>query len=49
MTNPVDLIKEEIATIKDQLDIDLLANRMTDAAGNAIDNLPSHLDNAQHP
>ena len=33
---------------KDQLDIDLLANRMTAAAGNAIDNLQSHLDNAQN-
>ncbi len=42
---PVDTPTPFAEPSKDQADIDLLANRMTDAAGNAIDNLQTFLDN----
>jgi len=57
MTNPVDLIKEEIATIKDQLDIDikkvsLLQQEIKDIqeqAKKAINEKQTQINNATQP
>ena len=57
MTNPVDLIKEEIATIKDQLDIDIKKvsllqqeiKEIKEQANTAITDKQKQINNATQP